>query len=95
MAYPESSFFACALAFIQVAGLLSAWLARASEGSCRQAWCQRLFLGCLGLAGGAAMLSVAFGPGYWLTSGMALSVMVLAAVWDFGATTPSVRAGNH
>ena len=83
MAYLEASLLAWGLGSIQIAGLFSAWLARLSEGSRRQAWCHRLFLACLGLIGLTTMASLALGPKYWLPSGMTLAVMVLGAVWDF------------
>jgi hypothetical protein len=85
MAYLETSFFVWTLGFIQIAGLASAWLARLSEGSRRQASCQWLFVACLALIGVTTMASVALGPRYWLASGITLSVMVLAAIWDFRA----------
>jgi hypothetical protein len=85
MAYLEISFLPWFLSAIQIAGLISAWLARLSEGSPRQAWCQRLFVGCLAVMGLVTMTFVAVGARYWLASGATLSVMVLAAVWDFSA----------
>ena len=85
MAYLESSFLVWSLGLIQAAGLISAWLARLSEGSRSQAPCQCLFLAFLGLVGAATMLSAALGPRYWLASGATLSVMVLGAIWDFRA----------
>jgi hypothetical protein len=89
MAYLEASLLLWGLGSIQVAGLISAWLARLSEGSRRQACCQRLFFGCLGLIGLTTMASLALGPKYWLPSGMTLSIMVVGAVWDF---RPETRA---
>jgi hypothetical protein len=85
MAYLETSFLVWAIGFVQVAGLVSAWLARLSEGSRSQASCQWLFLACLGLMGLTTMASVALGTRYWLASGITLTVMVLGAVWDFRA----------
>ncbi len=85
MAYLESSLFAWALGILQIAGLASAWLARLTEGSPRQASCQRIFLGCLGLIGLATMLSVTLGPRYWVTTCTTLALMVLGAIWDFRA----------
>ncbi len=92
MAYLESSLLGSALALLQVIGLLSAWLARLSEGSTQQAWCHWLFVGCLAVIGLATMAFVAAGTKHWLPSGATLSVMVLAAVWDFRAhATPSSK----
>lgn len=91
MAYLETSFLAWLLGLIQVAGLASAWLARLSEGSSRQASCHRLFVGCLALVGAMTMAFVALGERYWLATGATLSVMVLAAIWDF---RPHARPEN-
>ncbi|MEX0676135.1 MAG: hypothetical protein WD063_03620 [Pirellulales bacterium] len=85
MAYLDTSFLTWFLGLIQIAGLLSAWLARLSEGSSRQVWCQRLFVGCLALVGLSTMVVVALGARYWVASGATLSAMILAAVWDFSA----------
>ncbi len=85
MTYLESSALAWTLGLMQVVGLLSAWLARLSEGSSSQPWCHSLFFGCLAVMGLATMAFVALGARHWLGSGATLSVMVLAAVWDFRA----------
>jgi hypothetical protein len=82
MAYLESTSFAWTLGFVQIAGLVSAWLARVSEGSRGQASCHRLFFACLGVIGLASLASVALGPRYLLVCSLTLSVMVLVAVWD-------------
>ena len=83
MAYLETSFFVWGWGSIQVVGLLSAWLARLSEGSRRQTSCHGLFFVCLALIGLSMIASMAAGPKYSLPTGITLSVMVLAAVWDF------------
>ncbi len=85
MAYLEASMLGWCLGLIQIIGLLSAWLARLNEGSSRQAWCHWLFVACLAVMGMATMAFVAVGARHWLASGATLSVMVLAAVWDFRA----------
>ena len=85
MAYLETSFLVWTIGIIHIAGLVSAWLARLSEGSRSQASCQWLFFACLGLIGLTTMATVALGPRYWLASGITLSVMVLGAVWDVRA----------
>lgn len=85
MAYLETSLLAWLVAFIQISGLLSAWLARLSEGSSRQCWCQRLFIGCLAIVGLSLLVGVALGTRYWVASAGTLSAMILAAVWDFSA----------
>ena len=85
MSYLEPSFLVWSLGVIQILGLISAWLARLSEGSPSQVSCQRLFLACLALVGLTTMASIALSPTpkYWLASGVTLSVMILAAIWDF------------
>lgn len=85
MAYPDTALTVWTLTLIEVAGLLSVWLARLSEGSRGQASCHWLFFGCLILVGLAAMASVTLGPRYWLTSGATLGVMIVGAIWDFRA----------
>jgi hypothetical protein len=79
----EMSTMVWGLAVIQVIGLVSAWLARASEGSRRETSCQRIFFACLGLMGLATMAAFSLSPGWWLTSGATLSVMILVATCDF------------
>lgn len=87
MAYPEGSNIVFLFSLIQAAGLASAWLARLSEGSAHQAPCHWLFFGLLAAVGATIMVSIALGTG-WLASGATLSVMVLAAIWDFRAHAP-------
>jgi hypothetical protein len=87
MAYPESSFLFLSLSVIQIAGLASAWLARMSEGSSHQAPFQWLFFALLAVVGATTMGSIAVGTG-WLASGGTLSIMVLAAIWDFRVHAP-------
>ena len=94
MAYLDVSFLTWSMGLLQVAGLVSAWLARFSEGSPRQTYCQWFFMACLGLVGFSIMLSMAFGTRYWLASGTTLSVMILAAIWDFSHAHGRVH-GNH
>lgn len=89
MAYPETTILIWALTVIQLAGLMSAWLARLSEGSRGQASCQWLFFGCLVLVGLTAMVSVTLGPRYWLASGATLGIMIVGAIWDFRAHAPA------
>lgn len=85
MAYLDTSILAWILALVQIAGLFSAWLARLSEGSARQACCQRFFVCCLALVGISTMIAVVLGTRYWVASGVTFSAMILAAVWDFSA----------
>ena len=70
------------LTVVEILGLTSAWFARLSEGSPRQAFCQRLFFGCLVLVGVAMIPAVKLGPGFWFSSGTTLSLMILAVTYD-------------
>lgn len=71
------------LFFAQVFGLVSAALARLSEGSAYQASSHRLFLASLAIVGVTTMTALLLSLNYWLTSGATLSVMVLTATCDF------------
>jgi len=78
---------------IMILGLLSAWIARLSEGSRGQAVCQGLFMACLVLVGLAAVAVPQIGSGCWLLASATLPVMVLMATYDSGRcadTEPSV-----
>ena len=79
----ENSVIHWLLITVQLLGLFSAWIARLSEGSSRQAVAQRFFLGSLALVGTGTLLSLGLGPSYWLSSGVVLSLMVLATTCDF------------
>jgi hypothetical protein len=68
----------------QVLGLLSVWLARASEGLAFEHRFRWLFLACLGLVAGSTMVGSSLGASFWLTSGVTLSAMVIAGVFDSG-----------
>ena len=69
---------------LQVGGLLSAALARFSEGSLHQVICQRAFFACLAVVGIATLASPALGTGTFMASGATLGMMVLFATWDLG-----------
>jgi hypothetical protein len=85
MSLLETSFVLWIFGILQFVGLLSAWLARLSEGSRSQSSCQWLFLSCMALVSLTTMVSLAYDTRYWLASGSTLSVMVLAVIWDFRA----------
>ena len=87
MPYLESVFPLWAFGFIQFAGILSAWLARASEGSRSQAYCQWLFFALLVIVGIVTVLAVSSGPRYWFAAGGSLGAMLLAAIWHVEAPT--------
>jgi hypothetical protein len=80
------------LIFMQFLGLASAWFARVSEGSTRQAVCQRFFFVCLTVMGAATIVALRLGPGSWFSSGSTLAVMALAATCDFSR---SGRSGHR
>lgn len=82
----QSTIILATLLAVELLGLISAALARLSEGSAYQASGQRLFFGSLGLVGLTTMAALLLGPGYWLTSGATFSLMVLTATCDFNHT---------
>ncbi len=67
---------------VQFVGLASAMMARLSERSAAQAWCQRLFFVSLGCVGLTAMLALACDSGYFLSCGTTLSLMAVGTVLD-------------
>lgn len=71
------------LAGVQVMGLASAWLTRRTHGSVWAASYQRIFYVFMGLVGAATAAALLLGPGMCIGCGTTLSVMVLAATWDF------------
>ncbi len=86
----ESSSMVCLLASVQGIGLISAWLARVSEGSSGQTVSHTLFLVCLGAVGLATTVAMAIGPGAWLTAGSTLAAMILIAICDFRGNRQTV-----
>jgi hypothetical protein len=68
---------------MQFLGVLSAFAARLSEGSPRQAISQGMFLGVLPLMGVATLVALAVGPGCWLACSATLAFMVLTVTCDF------------
>jgi hypothetical protein len=83
MDHLDSTTVLWAFGAVQALGLAAAWLARVSEGSVLQTWCQRLFLISLLLTGSATVVAPGFGGGYWLISSATLGLMVVIAVCDF------------
>ncbi|MEK6238462.1 MAG: hypothetical protein N2C14_27405 [Planctomycetales bacterium] len=73
----------CALLIVQAIGLLSAVLARISEGHCCQTACQRLFFVFLSLVGAGAVIGFSAAPECSLMCGGSLACMVVGAVCDF------------
>ena len=74
---------------IQIVGISSAWLARASEGSRRQRGCQWLFLFFLTTISAMTMVALAIHPWIWMPQSVTLALMALTAVWDFRRVQPS------
>jgi hypothetical protein len=72
------------IAALQVLGVASAAMARVAEGSPRQSVCQTLFFASLVLVGLATIVALGLGLSCWISCGTVLSVMSLAATWDFG-----------
>jgi hypothetical protein len=71
------------LVVAQLLGVLSASLARLSEGSSCQAASQYAFFGILPLVGVATAVALAVGPGCWLACSTTLAFMVLTVTCDF------------
>ncbi len=71
------------LVVAQIVGVLTAFVARFSEGSPRQAISQNVFFAVLLLMGAAALLAMAVGPGCWLGCATTLAVMILTVTCDF------------
>ena len=71
---------------IQTLGLMSAWVARVSEGSPSQTASHLVFFACLALVGAGTVVALAIGPGCWLTSATTLSLMILMVTCDFSPT---------
>ena len=74
---------AWSLTALQALGVGTAWLARVSEGTNRQAVLQVLFLVLLIVVALGIVPALTIGRGQCVTTGAALSLMVLTAVWDF------------
>lgn len=83
MVFHEPSWVFHAVATVQIVGLASAWLARASQGSASHALCQGLFFFALAIVSATAIASTLFPSGVWLMSGVTLSVMIVGTTCDF------------
>lgn len=68
---------------VQLIGMTSAWVARLSEGSVHQEFCQKFFFLSLVLMGLATMLTAAGRPGLWMTSAVTLAISLLVVICDF------------
>jgi len=79
---------------VQVAGLLSAWLIRLSQGSAGETPCQWLFFICMAMVAAATLVALAAQSRGWILCGSTLTAMVLGAIWDVSHThrAETVRA---
>jgi hypothetical protein len=73
----------CVISSVQVCGLVSAALARISEGRPWQELFQRLFLALLVIVSFTTVLNVWNAPQQWILSATTLAVMVVSATCDF------------
>jgi hypothetical protein len=79
-------------AAVQIMGLASAWLARASQSSDRhQSLFQFLFFVALMAVGGTAIAGACLPSGIWLLSGITLPVMIVGTTCDFRRTPVAGR----
>jgi hypothetical protein len=67
---------------VQIVGLLSVVLARTSERSPAQAFCQTLFFTCLLVVGALAVVSISSGIRCWFVCATTLPMMALGATLD-------------
>ena len=76
----------CCLGVVQLLGVISAIATRLGEACPSAKASQWVFLVCLAMVAASTAIMVGAGSCTWLTSGATLSLMVLTAVWDFGAS---------
>lgn len=80
---------------VQALGVTSAVLARLGQNTRYQAALQSAFFALLGILGGATVLVFDMGPDIFVPPGLALALMVLIAVWDFGPSRRTDPVGYH
>ena len=73
----------CVISAVQVCGLVSAALARITEGRRWQELFQRMFIALLVIMAFTTVLNVWNAPQQWMTSATTLAVMVVTATCDF------------
>jgi len=84
MVYPEPSWLLPVVAAVQVIGLISAWLARASQKSQRHHGpFQAIFFLALAVVAGTAIAATQFPSAVWLLSGVTLPIMIVGTTCDF------------
>ena len=73
----------CVISSVQVCGLVSAALARITEGRRWQDLFQRMFMALLVIVAFTTVLNVWNAPQQWMMSATTLAVMVVTATCDF------------
>ena len=73
----------CVISSVQVCGLLSAALARITEGRPWQELFQRMFMALLVIVAFTTVLNLWNAPQQWMMSATTLTVMVVTATCDF------------
>jgi hypothetical protein len=73
----------CVISIVQVCGLVSAALARITEGRRWQDAFQRMYVALLVIVAFTAVLNVWNAPQQWMMSASTLAVMVVTATCDF------------
>ncbi len=73
----------CVISSVQVCGLVSAALARISEGQPWQELCQRMFVALLVVVAFMTVLNISNAPQQWMMSATTLAVMIVTATCDF------------
>jgi len=75
---------------MQMAGLVSAVLARLYEAGTHGVWCHRLFYLCMAFVGAATTAAIVLGTTQWLPWGATFAAMSVSVVLDFGPSTREV-----
>ena len=95
MISPEPNWLFPVVAAVQILGLASAWLARASQNSRRHhGVCQMVFLFAMAAVAATAIASSRFPSAVWLLSSITLPVMIVWTTCDFRRHERPVTAGN-
>jgi hypothetical protein len=91
----ESSAALEILVAAQCCGILTAVLARLSEGSFIAAAFQWVFFVALALVGAATAVAITIGPGIWVACATSFAVMVLLATCDLNVDRRTTRFCDH
>lgn len=96
MIYLEPNWLLPVVAAVQVLGLVSAWLARASQTSRRHhPICQLVFLLAMAAVAATAIACARFPSAIWLLSSITLPVMIVGTTCDFRRHDRPAAAGGH